>query len=233
MRELVLDTETTGLDQSRDRIIEIGIVEMIDGKTTGETFHHFIFPERPIPRSATRIHGITDQMVFNKPKFAAVADDLLGFLGKDPIVAHNAFFDIRFLNKELARCKKPPLDVENVVDTLAIARKVFPGSPNSLDALCKRYKVDTSKRVHHGALLDAQLLSEVYIELTVSRQGSLELEGGGAKNHSCPHERPRQRPEPLPPRLTAEDIKRHEQFIKTMPNAMWRKLWRRSNLRLT
>lgn len=173
MRELILDTETTGLDpHSGHRITEIGIVETVDRVATGRIYHQYINPEREIDAGATAITGHTWDALKEQPTFDKIADDMLEFIAGDPIVAHNAQFDIGFLNMELTRCDKPEL-ASDVVDTLDIARKKFPGSRHSLDALCQRFEVDATDRTLHGALLDARLLAEVYLELTGGRQTSL------------------------------------------------------------
>jgi DNA polymerase-3 subunit epsilon len=177
MRQIILDTETTGLDpHNGDRIIEIAAVELVNGSQSKNTFHHYINPERDIPDSAFRVHGISAEMVADKPKFGDIADLFMRFVGDDPIIAHNAEFDVRFINAELARLERPPLSGDRIVDTLALARKKHPGASNSLDALCARYGVDRSRRVKHGALIDAEILAEVYIELSGGRQTSLSLQ---------------------------------------------------------
>lgn len=166
VREVALDTETTGLDPAEGhRIVEIGAVEMIDRLPTGRTFHVFLNPERPIPPDATRIHGITDERVSGCPTFAQIVDELLDFLDGAVLLIHNASFDLRFIDAELARCGRPPLPRDLVVDTLGVARTVFPSRPCSLDALCRRYDVPLHERTAHGALLDARLLVEVWIRM--------------------------------------------------------------------
>jgi DNA polymerase III subunit epsilon len=174
MREIVLDTETTGLDPSDGhRVLEIGAVEIVHQSLTGKVFHVLINPERDVPEEAARVHGHTAAVLKDKPVFAKIVDDFLAFISDSNLVIHNADFDVRFLNAELARLGLAALDVGRVVDTLALARKKHPGQPNSLDALCDRYRVDRSRRVRHGALLDAEILVEVYCELTGGRQRSL------------------------------------------------------------
>ena len=176
MREIVLDTETTGLDPLRgDRLVEIGAVEIVDKIATGRTFHVLINPERDVPEDAYRVHGHSTQFLKDKPVFAAVVEDFLAFVGDDPLVIHNAEFDTRFLNAELERMGRAALSAERIVDTLAIARRKHPGAANSLDALCDRYRIDRTRRVKHGALLDAEILVEVYCELSGGRQRSLGL----------------------------------------------------------
>jgi DNA polymerase III subunit epsilon len=174
MREIVLDTETTGLDPSDGhRVLEIGAVEIVHQSLTGNVFHVLINPERDVPEEAARVHGHTAAVLKDKPVFAKIVDDFLAFIGDSNLVIHNADFDVRFLNAELARLGLAALDGARVVDTLALARKKHPGQPNSLDALCDRYRVDRSRRVRHGALLDAEILVEVYCELSGGRQRSL------------------------------------------------------------
>ncbi len=177
MREIVFDTETTGLSpENGDRVIEIAAVEIDDFRFTQKSFHVYIDPEREIPASAIDIHGITNDFIRGKPKFAEVAEAFLAFVGDAPLVAHNAEFDFRFLNAELKRLAKPPLDPARMVDTLAIARSRHPGAANSLDALCKRYGIDLSRRVKHGALIDSEILAELYIELKCQKQSTLSLQ---------------------------------------------------------
>jgi len=174
MREIVLDTETTGLDPAAGhRLLEIGAIEILHQSPTGRSFHALINPERDVPEDAQRVHGHSAESLRDKPAFSDVADDFLAFVGDAPIVIHNADFDLRFMNAELARAGRTPIGVDRVVDTLALARKKHPGLPNSLDALCDRYRIDRSRRVKHGALLDAEILVEVYLELTGGRQRSL------------------------------------------------------------
>ena len=182
MREIVLDTETTGLDpENGDRIVEIGAVELFNHVPTGRTFHHYINPERPMAEEAFQIHGLGDAFLADKPRFAEIAAEFVAFMGDSRLVAHNAAFDFRFLNAELARCGVQAIAWERVVDTLALARQKFPGSPCSLDALCRRFAIDNSARTLHGALLDSEILAEVYLELVGGRQPgfTLALQNGG------------------------------------------------------
>ncbi len=177
-RSVLFDTETTGLDPNKgDRIIEIAALELVREMPTGKQFHRLIYPERDIPEDATRIHGITLAMLEGKPRFPAIVDEMLEFFGDVPLVAHNAPFDFGFVNAELKRAGRPPLSVERMVDTLALAKTRFPGMPNSLDALCRRFGIDLSERTSHNALLDCRLLAEVYVELTGGRQRGLSLAG--------------------------------------------------------
>ena len=179
MREIIFDTETTGLDpQSGDRLVEIGCIEMVNRVETGQVFHAYFNPERDMPAAAEAVHGLSAAFLSDKPKFAARVDELLEFLGDSPLVAHNAGFDFGFLNAELALIGRPPLSRERMVDTVALARVRHPGAKNSLDALCTRYGIDRSHRTKHGALLDSELLAQVYVELTGGRQIGLELAAG-------------------------------------------------------
>ena len=174
MREIILDTETTGLDPSQgDRIVEIGCLELVNRLPSGETFHVYINPERAMSPEAEAVHGISDAFLADKPKFVDIVEGFLEFVGTDPLVIHNAAFDMKFLNAELEHVDRPPLEANPVIDTLAMARKRFPGAPASLDALCRRFGVDNSGRVHHGALLDSELLADVYLELSGGRQPGL------------------------------------------------------------
>jgi DNA polymerase III subunit epsilon len=174
MREIVLDTETTGIDPADGhRVVEIGAVEIVHRVLTGRVFHQLINPLRHVPDDAVRVHGHTTNALKDKPVFADVVDDFLSFVGDAPLVIHNAEFDMRFVNAELARLGRNPIEMDRVVDTLALARKKHPGLPNNLDALCDRYRIDRTRRVKHGALLDAEILVEIYSELTGGRQRSL------------------------------------------------------------
>lgn len=177
VREIILDTETTGLDISfGHRIVEIGALEMINKVLTGNKFHYFINPERDMPQDAYMIHGISGEFLKDKPLFSEIADDLLQFIGNSKLVIHNAVFDIKFLNHELSLLKKPSIDISKTIDTLTMARKMFPGAKANLDALCKKFKIDNSMRHFHGALKDAALLAEVYVELTGGRQVSFNIQ---------------------------------------------------------
>lgn len=226
-REIVLDTETTGLDaKNGDRVIEIGCVELVNRFPTGREFHRYINPERDVPSSAEAIHGLSTEFLKDKPVFSAIADEFLDFIGDDTLVIHNAGFDVAFLNAELARLGKPQL-AGRVIDTLELARRKHPAGPNSLDALCKRYSVDNSKRTKHGALMDSVLLANVYVELIGERQTTLVLSkadtGAGAGRSNVRRiGRAMQRPQPLPPRLSDADVAAHEAFVKTLgANAIW------------
>jgi DNA polymerase-3 subunit epsilon len=225
-REVVLDTETTGLSPAMgDRVVEIGCVELINHIPTGRHFHAYINPERDVPEEAFRVHGLTDEFLADKPKFAAVAEKFLDFVGDATLIIHNAAFDIGFLNFELEKQQRATLRNE-IIDTVMLARDVHPGARVSLDALCKHYGVDNSRRTLHGALLDSEILAEVYLELIGGRQvafaltaetRSASVELGAAIIIRQP------RPVPLPPRLTAAKLAAHQALIETLgPDAIWR-----------
>ena len=225
MREIVFDTETTGLDPvSGDRMVEIGCVEMINRVATGRSFHAYFNPERDMPIEAERVHGLSATFLADKPLFAARAAELLAFVGDSPLVAHNAQFDFGFLNAELAACGLDPIGLDRMIDTLAIARRRHPGAKHSLDALCTRYGVDRSHRVKHGALLDAELLAQVYVELTGGRQIGLELAG---QVEQAATELRQFRPRTgvaRPPRAhtaSAEELARHSAFLETITAPLW------------
>lgn len=216
MREIVFDTETTGLDPREDRVIEIGCVELVNRFPTGRTFHAYINPQgRPVHPEAQAIHGITDADLADKPLFAAIAEEFAAFVGDGLLVAHNAGFDIGFINAEYARLGISSIDPGRVVDTLALARRRHPMGPNSLDALCRRYGVDNSRRTLHGALLDCELLAEVYIELAGGRQAALTFEARGrtSQGEETVVVLLGSRPEPLPPRLTQAEIDAHRAMV--------------------
>lgn len=228
MREIVLDTETTGFDpHTGDRIVEIGAVELHNHVATGKTYHQYINPEREMPNDAFEVHGLGDDFLRDKPKFAQIGQAFLDFVGDAKLVIHNASFDMKFLNAELGWINLPQLPWEQAIDTLAIARKRFPGSPASLDALCRRFGIDNSSRTLHGALLDSEILAEVYLELIGGRQPDFGLatdgrRGGGAADEDW---RPKPRPNKLPPRLTDEEAAAHEAFVETLgEDALWNKL---------
>jgi DNA polymerase-3 subunit epsilon len=229
MREVIFDTETTGLDpKTGDRMVEIGCIEMVGRVETGRTFHAYFNPERDMPVEAERVHGLSAAFLATKPKFAELADELLEFLGDAPLVAHNAGFDFGFLNAELERIGRAAIGMERMVDTVQLARKKHPGSKLSLDALCTRYGIDRSHRVKHGALLDAELLAQVYVELTGGRQIGLGLvaeetittvETNIVALGTARAERP-VRP-PRPHAATPEELERHREFIAGIDNAIW------------
>ncbi|WP_181703455.1 DNA polymerase III subunit epsilon [Chthonobacter albigriseus] len=224
MREIVLDTETTGLDpKTGDRLVEIGCVELVNQFPTGRTYHVYINPERAMPREAFEVHGLSDAFLADKPRFDDVADAFLEFVAGARLVIHNAQFDMGFINHELKRSGRVTIEIDRVIDTLQIARRKHPGSPANLDALCARYGIDTSKRVKHGALLDAELLAEVYIELNGGRQADLGFTAGGGNSRVLATLRKvRPRPEPLPSRVTAEEAEAHRAFIAAIgEKALW------------
>jgi DNA polymerase III subunit epsilon len=222
IRSVLLDTETTGLDpMAGDRIIEVAALELMNDLPTGRHFHALIWPERAIPEEATRIHGITLDQLEGKPLFADIADALEAFLGEGALVAHNAPFDFGFLNVELQRAGRPPLDTARMVDTLALAKARFPGLPNSLDALCRRFNIDLSERTTHNALLDCRLLAEVYVELTGGRQRGLSLaEAGGTDapvaSYAAVGERTPRRIAP-----TEQELAAHAAFVNKLKDAVW------------
>jgi DNA polymerase-3 subunit epsilon len=232
MREIVLDTETTGFEpETGDRIVEIGALELLNHMPTGRTFHVYINPERSMPEAAFAVHGLGDDFLRDKPKFAQVAQDFLDFIGDARLVIHNAAFDMKFLNHELGRLGYPALPMERAIDTVMVARRKFPGSPASLDALCRRFGIDNSGRTLHGALLDSELLAEVYLELIGGRQPDFGLSSGPAAPARAEGAdladtswRPRPRPRPLAPRITEEEAAAHAAFVAGLGEAA---LWRR------
>jgi DNA polymerase-3 subunit epsilon len=225
VREIVLDTETTGLDPfDGHRIVEIGCIELLNCIPTGRTWHCHVNPERDVPYSAFEVHGLSLDFLRDKPRFAELADDMLNFIEGAMLVMHNATFDFGFLNAELERAARPLLRWDRVVDTLALARRRHPGSPCSLDALCKRYGVDLSEREKHSALLDCRLLAAVYVELVGGHQARLDfaINGVQAAFLHIGSEGSRSRPRPLAPRLTAAEIEAHRAFVATLgAEALW------------
>lgn len=237
MREIIFDTETTGFDpQSGDRMVEIGCIEMVGRVMTGATFHCYFNPERDMPAAAEAVHGLSSKFLADKPLFSAKAQELIDFIGDSPLVAHNASFDFGFLNMELVRCGHPAVDMARMVDTIAIARTKHPGAKLSLDALCTRYGIDRSHRTKHGALLDAELLAQLYIELTGGRQIGLGLGDLAVAEtvietqrislvRSDRRYREPRRFEPLP-----EELERHRAFIATLKDALWTEETRRESV---
>lgn len=231
MREVIFDTETTGLDpKTGDRMVEIGCVEMVDRVETGESYHAYYNPERDMPSAAEAVHGLSADFLSGKPLFSKTVDELLDFLGDAPLVAHNASFDFGFLNSELVRIGREPISMDRMVDTVAIARKKHPGAKLSLDALCTRYGVDRSHRVKHGALLDAELLAQVYVELTGGRQIGLELasdvsraaaadQSNAAKETVTKAKLVRREPRPHTP--SPQELARHEEFVGSLKEPIW------------
>ncbi|WP_455466084.1 DNA polymerase III subunit epsilon [Bartonella sp. B39] len=228
MREIIFDTETTGLDKEKDRIIEIGCVEMVDRYLTGRRFHVYLNPQGVIiPDEVVAIHGLTNERLKNEKSFSDIADEFLEFINGATMIAHNASFDIGFLNAELGRANKPLISVDNILDTLAMARRKFPMGPNSLDVLCKRFGIDNSHRILHGALLDAEILADVYIELIGGKQGVLGFVNKGSvdkdiQNDKDPPYAVKFRPQALPSRLSAQERSMHADFINKMgEKALW------------
>lgn len=226
-RELVLDTETTGFDpQTGDRIVEIGAVELINLMPTGKTYHQYINPERDMPQSAFEVHGLSIERLAPEPVFAKIAQDFIDFVGTDKLVIHNASFDMKFLNAELKWAGFDPLPMDQAIDTLEIARRKFPGAQNSLDALCRRFGVDNSAREKHGALLDSEILAEVYLELLGGRQPDLVLAPDTASNvkqiSGAQPQKPKQRPGSLPTFLTEDEKKAHQAFVSDLGDkSLW------------
>ena len=230
MREIVFDTETTGLNPlTGDRMVEIGCVELLNRVETGRTFHAYFNPGRPMPSGAEAVHGLTDIFLSDKPGFHDLCEDMLEFFGDSPLIAHNASFDFGFLNHELSLCGRPLVCLTRMVDTLAIARQRHPGAKHSLDALCTRFGVDRSLRIKHGALIDAQLLAQCYIELTGGRQIGLSL---AAEMASAPAAEERAANAPIvvqirPPRPHApseEELARHAAFVASLVDPIWSRL---------
>jgi DNA polymerase-3 subunit epsilon len=221
-REIVLDTETTGLDPKRgDRIVEIGCVEVVNRFLTGRTFHCYINPERSMPPEAFAVHGLSDGFLKDKPKFAEVAGAFMDFIGDAQLVIHNAAFDMGFINHELQKIGRDAIGMDRVIDTVMLARRKHPGQQNSLDALCDRYGVDRSKRTRHGALLDSELLAEVYAELTGGRQQALALAQTRTEIVLTTGER-RERRRPPPSLLTEEEREAHRTLVASLgPKALW------------
>ncbi len=225
MREIVFDTETTGFSPAGgDRMVEIGCIEMIGRVETGRHYHCYFNPERPMPSEAEAVHGLSDIFLSDKPRFVDKADELLEFIGGSPLIAHNASFDFSFLNHELERCGRGSICLTRMVDTLVLARSRHPGAKHSLDALCTRYGVDRSHRVKHGALLDAQLLAQVYVELTGGRQIGLGLVADtprvGSESRPLTEVVRIARP-PRPHFALPEEVARHRAFVAKIVNPLW------------
>lgn len=225
MREIVFDTETTGLDPAQGhRVVEIGAVEISNLIPSGRVFHVYLDPERDMPEEAFRVHGLSRAFLAQHRKFGEIVQEFIDFIEDSPLVAHNAEFDVRFLNAEFALQKRPPLAPSRIIDTLAMARRLHPGSPASLDALCQRYGVDLSRRDKHGALLDAGLLAEVYAELRGGRQAALSLSAVSVARRTQTGELLRARPAPLASRLTVEEEEAHRAYLSALSKApIWEK----------
>ncbi len=225
LREIILDTETTGLNYATgDRLTEIGCVELIDKIPTGNVYQTYINPEREVSKEAQEICGLPSEFFYDKPKFKEIVDDFLKFIGDSTLVIHNAKFDIGFLNSELKRVNKPLISMDNVVDTLLIARKKFPGAPASLDALCKRFDVSLEKREKHGALIDCWLLSEVYIHMLGGKQSILSFGVLTEQDKAVKKKQIAAVRKARDFRASAEEIKNHEEMLANLDNAMWPKL---------
>ena len=222
MREVVLDTETTGLEPAAGhRIVEIGAVELVNHIPSGRRFQRYLDPERDMPAEAERVHGLTRAFLSGHRRFADEADALLAFIGEATLVMHNAAFDLGFLNAELERIDKPPIAPARTLDTLALARRKYPGAPASLDALCKRFGIDRSAREKHGALLDAELLTEVYLELTGGRQPALGLQRGAPLPGAAPAPRTARTRPPRPHAPTEAEAAAHAAFVATLKDPIW------------
>ncbi len=230
MREIVLDTETTGFDpQGGDRVVEIGAVELYNHMPTGEVYHVYINPERSMPQEAFEVHGLGDDFLRDKPVFSEIAQSFVDFVRGDKMVIHNAAFDMKFLNYELVQLGIAEMPYAQAIDTLEIARKKFPGSPASLDALCRRFGVDNSAREKHGALLDSEILAEVYLQLIGGQQPGFELaaesRGAGSQIRSAKEWRARPRTTPLPSRLTEEEKSAHTAFVEKLgEDSVWSRM---------
>jgi len=227
MREIVLDTETTGFEPSEgDRIVEIGAVELMGHVPTGRTYHQYINPQRSMPKEAFEVHGLGDEFLADKPVFKDIAQEFVDFVGDAKLVIHNAAFDMKFLNAELGWVDRPLLPMDQALDTLAIARRRFPGSPASLDALCRRFGIDNSSRTLHGALLDSEILAEVYLELIGGRQPDFALASSATKSSTATDEadwKPSPRASVLPNRVTNDEIAAHAAFVESLgDNAIWK-----------
>ena len=226
MREIVFDTETTGFEPGDGhRIVEIGCVELIDHFPTGNTFQAYLNPEREVPIESQRVHGLSNEFLSDKPFFAAVAEAFLAFIGDAPLVIHNAAFDIKFINAELARTGHPPIPLARAIDTIEIAKRKIPGARYSLDELCKRFSVDLTARAKHGALLDADLTAQIYLELIGGRQRGLALAPAEivVAGVELEIQRAHQRPQRLEPRISQEEIALHLVFVEKElgENALW------------
>lgn len=221
-REIILDTETTGMDPaSGHRVIEIGCIEMIGGARTGKFFHCYLNPEREVPEEAFRVHGLSTEFLKDKPLFAEKVEEFLEFIGDADLVIHNAGFDMKFINAELAKVGFPAIGMERATDTVLIARKKFPGSPANLDALCKRFNIDASARTKHGALLDAELLSEVYIELLGGRQVTLSLDPSSQTANTAHVHNDKQTLQPRHFPIAQEELDAHAAMLAKLKNPLW------------
>jgi DNA polymerase-3 subunit epsilon len=226
MREIVIDTETTGFDPSKgDRVVEIGCIELVNHIPTGVEYQVYINPERDMPAGAFEVHGLSEEFLADKPVFADVADDFLAFIGDDKLVAHNASFDMGFINAELERAGRPAIPSSRAIDTVVMARRKFPGAPASLDALCRRFAVDASARTHHGALLDAGLLAEVYLALRGGRQPGLSLaaDTGTQTVSAAPGDEAAPASAPRPHAPSEAEVTAHAAFVDGLKDPLWRR----------
>lgn len=230
LREIVLDTETTGLNpKTGDRIVEIACVELINHLPTGKSYQTYINPQRDVSEGASKVSGITTEFLHDKPLFMQIVDPFLEFIGDAPLIIHNAPFDMGFLNMELERLCRPLLPMKRVIDTLAMARKMFPGSPASVDALCRRFNIDLSGRTKHGALIDSELLAEVYLELIGGRQVSFAFQSSSQQKNDTQQQKGIDllRPRPHRPsrhfKPTPEELENHENFVKELKDSLWEK----------
>jgi DNA polymerase-3 subunit epsilon len=224
MREIVLDTETTGLSPLQGhRVVEIGCVELFNHMPTGKTYQVYLNPERDMPTEASMVHGLTDEFLEKQPLFAEIVDQFLEFIGDAPLIIHNASFDMAFINAELTRLGFPQLPMTRAVDTVMMARRMFPGAPASLDALCKRFGVDASTRQLHGALLDSRLLADVYLELRGGRQPGLVMQSDADLQTAAAEARPREYRLPRPHAATEDELKAHESFLAQVKDPLWKR----------
>jgi DNA polymerase-3 subunit epsilon len=224
LRQIIIDTETTGLNpRTGDRIVEIGAIEVMNHLPTGRTYQVYLNPERDMPAEAERVHGLSIAFLSDKPLFAAICDEFLDFIGDAPLVAHNASFDVGFVNAELERAGRAKLPTDRVIDTYDLARRKFPGAQASLDALCRRFQIDTTHRTKHGALLDAELLARVYLELVGGREPGLLLNAaaGPATVQRAAGQQAQARREPRPHAATADEIAAHATFVATLKDPIW------------
>lgn len=226
MRSIVLDTESTGLDpKSGHRLVEIGCVELHHDVPTGEVYHVYLNPERSMPEEAFKVHGLSEAFLADKPLFHEIVDDFLAFIGEDPLIIHNARFDMKFLNAELERITRAPLPFSRAIDTLAMAKSQFPGSPANLDALCRRFQIDNSSRTKHGALLDAEILSQVYLELIGGRQTTIALGGASQKESDSgttpKKERTSNTWEARSFPVNDDELREHAQFVSKLKHPIW------------
>jgi DNA polymerase-3 subunit epsilon len=221
MREIVLDTETTGLSPVDHRVVEIGCIELFNHVATGREFHADLNPERDMPSEAEAVHGLSSEFLSGKPLFATVVEEFLAFVADSPVIAHNAGFDMGFINAELRRVQRAPLAADRAIDTVLLARRKFPGAQASLDALCRRFQVDTSARTKHGALLDAQLLAQVYLELIGGREPGLALAVSESVGISSTITVERTAREARPHAASEAEQAAHTAFVATLKNAIW------------